>query len=94
MMDGSPVNADDRVQAERRGRLAAYRAGPRRSVARWWMIQLRTAGTWETRVIDGAACAGLRIPAGSGSSLHPDLIAVTAVDRVGRTSAASALRLP
>jgi uncharacterized lipoprotein YddW (UPF0748 family) len=63
------------------------------SAARWWVIQLRTDGSWETHVIDGAAHA-FGIPPAHGNASRPDLIAVTAVDRVGKAGGASALRLP
>jgi hypothetical protein len=63
------------------------------AAVRWWMIQLRTAGVWETHVIDGVARA-FGIPASRGTSSRPDLVTVTAVDRTGKASGASALRLP
>jgi uncharacterized lipoprotein YddW (UPF0748 family) len=92
MMDGSPAEPVTVFKRSAAGDSLFITPG-RGSVARWWMVQLHTAGGWETRVIDGAARA-VGIPAASGASRQPDLIAVTAVDRVGRTSAASALRLP
>ena len=60
---------------------------------RWWLIQLRNSGSWATHVIDGSV-RGLAIPPGVDPASTPDLVTVTAVDRVGRTSAVSALRLP
>jgi uncharacterized lipoprotein YddW (UPF0748 family) len=64
------------------------------ATVRWWVIQLRTDGAWETRVIDGAERT-FGLPAASrGSPSRPDLVAVTAVDRVGRAGSPSALRLP
>ena len=62
-------------------------------VARWWVVQWRTAGTWTTRVIDasvhqfGLANAGNATP-------HPDLVTVTAVGRTEQAGSPSALRLP
>lgn len=60
---------------------------------RWWMVQLRTDGAWETHMIDAAARA-YGIPVSFSTKARPDLIAVTAVDRVGNASGVSALRLP
>ena len=60
---------------------------------RWWVIQLRREGAWETHVIDGAVRTFVMPPAGA-SSARADLVTVTAVDRVERASGASALRLP
>src|ERR1035437_670897 len=92
MMDGSPADPATALKRSAKGDSLVITPGPG-SVARWWMIQYRTAGTWETQVIDGAV-REFGIPAGHDSSSRPDLIAVTAVDRVGKTSGASALRLP
>jgi len=63
------------------------------SAVRWWVIQVRAGGSWETRVIDGGIRA-VAIPPARESSPRPDLIAVTAVDRIGSASDVSALRLP
>ena len=60
---------------------------------RWWVIQLRRAGAWETHVVDGSVRAFALPPAGAAGP-RADLVAVTAVGRVGRASAVSALRLP
>jgi uncharacterized lipoprotein YddW (UPF0748 family) len=57
------------------------------SVARWWVVQWRTAGAWTTRVID----ASMRT---YGLSAPCDLVTVTAVDRTEQAGAPSALRLP
>jgi uncharacterized lipoprotein YddW (UPF0748 family) len=92
MMNGSPADPATSLKRTVEGESLVITPGTG-SVARWWMIQYRSAGAWETRVIDGTV-REFGIPAGHDSSSHPDLIAVTAVDRVGRTSAASALRLP
>ena len=92
MMSGSPAVP---VTGFKRGAegdsvLIATGAG---SSARWWMIQVRTDGAWETHVIDAAART-FSIPAPRGTLSRPDLITVTAVDRVGNASGVSALRLP
>jgi hypothetical protein len=91
MLDGTPADPVAVFKRSVAGDSLLIKPGPG-SVARWWVIQLRTAGTWETLVIDGAV-REFGIPGGHDSSSRPDLIAVTAVDRVGKTSAASALRL-
>jgi uncharacterized lipoprotein YddW (UPF0748 family) len=57
------------------------------SVARWWLVQWRTAGTWTTRVIDASVRTYGLVP-------HPDLVAVTALDRTEQAGAPAALRLP
>jgi len=92
MMAGTPA---DPVTGLKRGAEAdTLLIAPGSAAAvRWWMIQLRTAGSWETHVIDGAMHV-FCIPPSGGTALRPDLITVTAVDRVGKASGASALRLP
>jgi uncharacterized lipoprotein YddW (UPF0748 family) len=60
---------------------------------RWWVIQLRTDGVWKTQLIDAAAHA-YAVPRSREPAAQPDLIAVSAVDRVGNASGVSALRLP
>jgi uncharacterized lipoprotein YddW (UPF0748 family) len=60
---------------------------------RWWVIQLRAAGVWETHLVDAAAHA-YAVPRAREPASRPDLIAVSAVDRVGNASGVSALRLP
>jgi uncharacterized lipoprotein YddW (UPF0748 family) len=92
MMGGSPAEPVTEFRGNAAGDTVVITPGPG-SGARWWVIQLRTAGNWATQVIDGAVRT-VGIPAANDSSSRADLIAVTAVDRVGRTSAASALRLP
>jgi uncharacterized lipoprotein YddW (UPF0748 family) len=63
------------------------------TIVRWWVVQLRTGGSWETHIIDGAArIYALAQPEDAAS--RPEIVAVTAVDRVGKASAPSALRLP
>jgi len=63
------------------------------AVARWWLVQWRTAGTWTTRVIDASVRAfGL---SGAGNAMpHPDLVAITAIGRTEQAGSPSALRLP
>jgi hypothetical protein len=64
-----------------------------KDVVRWWLVQLRVGGQWETRVFDGAM---RRAPLGSllrNPFVAPELIAVTAIDRVGNAAAPVVLRL-
>jgi uncharacterized lipoprotein YddW (UPF0748 family) len=92
MMDGAPAVPVTGFKRSAEGDSLFITPGPG-SISRWWVIQLRTAGSWETRVIGGEARA-FGIPPVRGASARPDLVAVTAVDRVGKASGASALRLP
>jgi uncharacterized lipoprotein YddW (UPF0748 family) len=63
------------------------------AVVRWWVVQVRAAGVWETYVRDGSARAFILAGLLRNPSAPAELIAVTAVDRVGHAGAASALRL-
>jgi uncharacterized lipoprotein YddW (UPF0748 family) len=56
---------------------------------RWWAVQLRIDGAWQTRIIDGSQRS---VPLGALTALAPDLIAATAVDKFGIASAATAVR--
>jgi uncharacterized lipoprotein YddW (UPF0748 family) len=64
------------------------------AVVRWWVVQVKSGGTWETHVRDGAAHAFRLAGLLRNPSARVAVIAVTAVDRVGRASQPSALRLP
>ena len=56
--------------------------GPGTTV-RWWVVQLRAGGSWETHIIDGAArIYALAQPEDSAS--RPDVVAVTAVRPRGK----------
>jgi uncharacterized lipoprotein YddW (UPF0748 family) len=92
MMSGTPADPVTGLKRGAEGDTLFIAPGSAAAV-RWWMIQLRTAGVWETHVIDGVARA-FGIPASRGTSSRPDLVTVIAVDRVGKASGASALRLP
>jgi uncharacterized lipoprotein YddW (UPF0748 family) len=64
-----------------------------RDVVRWWLVQLRVGGRWETRLLDGAL---RRCTLGSllrNPLVAPELLAVTAIDRVGTAVAPVVLRL-
>ena len=66
------------------------------AVARWWLVQWRTGGTWTTRVID-ASVRTYGLPGAvraDGTPMKPDLVAVTAIDRAEQAGPAAALRLP
>jgi uncharacterized lipoprotein YddW (UPF0748 family) len=64
-----------------------------RDAPRWWLVQVKVADTWQSRVMDG----GLRrfalhdfIP----DLLAPDVLSVSLIDRYGRASEPTAIRLP
>jgi hypothetical protein len=61
---------------------------------RWWAVQVRLAGRWETHLLDGAARSVLLHDLVQDLFVPPDLVNVTAVDRVGNAGAPAALRLP
>lgn len=64
-----------------------------KDVVRWWLVQLRVGGRWETRLFDGAL---RRTPLGAmlrNPLVAPDLLAVTAIDRVGNAAPPVVLRL-
>lgn len=65
-----------------------------KDVVRWWLVQLRIGGRWETRVLDGTLRALALADLVRASFVSPELIAVTAVDRVGLTAGPVVLRLP
>ena len=92
MMPGTPTTPTTGFKRSADGDSVTVAAGAG-TAPRWWMIQLRTDGAWETHVIDAAARA-YAIPVPAGAKPRPDLIAITAVDRVGNASGVSALRLP
>jgi uncharacterized lipoprotein YddW (UPF0748 family) len=56
---------------------------------RWWAVQLRVDGTWQTRILDGAV-RSMRVS--DLTAATAELIAVTAVDRFGIASAVAAVR--
>jgi uncharacterized lipoprotein YddW (UPF0748 family) len=64
-----------------------------KDVVRWWLVQLRIGGRWEARLFDGAM---RRCSLGSllrNPFVAPELLAVTAIDRVGNATAPVVLRL-
>jgi len=65
-----------------------------KDVVRWWLVQLRLGGRWESRVLDGTLRALALSELVRASFVSPELVAVTAVDRVGVTTAPVVLRLP
>ncbi len=64
-----------------------------KDVVRWWLVQVQADGVWRTVVLDGAVRTArlpdlLREWSGVG-----DLVAVSAIDRVGNASEPAVLRL-
>lgn len=52
-----------------------------RSRARWWLVQMRVNGAWQTELLPGSQVnRSFRVPA----STLPEIIAVTAVSRYGQ----------
>jgi uncharacterized lipoprotein YddW (UPF0748 family) len=92
MMSGAPEAPEAGFRRSAEGDSLVLAPGTGAPV-RWWVVQLRTAGAWETRVIDGGV-REIALAAPRGSMLRPDLVAVTALDRVGKASGTTALRLP
>jgi uncharacterized lipoprotein YddW (UPF0748 family) len=68
-------------------------APPTGAPVRWLVVQLHAGASWETHVIDGSLRA-FGLPKSVGPDARPELAVVTAIDRVGKASAPSALRLP
>jgi uncharacterized lipoprotein YddW (UPF0748 family) len=66
---------------------------PAGAVPRWLVVQLHAGVSWETHIIDGTVRA-FGLPKSVGPDARPELAVVTAVNRVGKASAPSALRLP
>jgi hypothetical protein len=56
-------------------------------------VQVRTAGAWQTHVID-ASVRAFALGGEGNAAAHPDLVAVTALDRTEQAGSVSALRLP
>lgn len=64
-----------------------------KDVVRWWLVQLKVGGRWESHVFDGTM---RRTPLGAllrNPLFAPDILAVTAIDRVGNALAPVVLRL-
>ncbi len=95
MMDGTPRAPEIVIKRTAAGDTLVIVPDAReaRTNVRWWVVQIKSAGVWETRVLDGAVRAFRLTGAAREASAAPDLIAVTAVDRVGKTSVSVALRL-
>lgn len=73
------------------GGLSVTLAMPKNAVARWFLLQTRTAGQWNTRVVAPCACSEEISPTNDG--VLPDRITVTAIDRATQASTAVALRV-
>ena len=65
-----------------------------KDVVRWWVVQLRFAGRWQAQVIDGARRKAPLDEFVHDSLMAPEMIAVTAVDRVGNSGQPVTLRIP
>jgi hypothetical protein len=59
---------------------------PKPQVARWYLLQSRTAGVWGSRLV--APRAGAEEISLNGDGLLPDRLVVTALDRAGVASPA------
>ena len=64
---------------------------PPKQVARWFLVQLRAGGVWNSRLVAACACGEEIVPNGEGQL--PDRIVVTAIDRAGQASPAVRLSL-
>jgi uncharacterized lipoprotein YddW (UPF0748 family) len=64
-----------------------------KDVVRWWVIQANTPAGWVTRIVDGAV-KRYELADIIQAPIPLDLIAVTAVDRIGVASAPVVLRFP
>jgi uncharacterized lipoprotein YddW (UPF0748 family) len=67
---------------------------PAKGSVRWWVLQLRFAGQWRAHVLDGSKRSARVLDLVHDPFVGPELIAVTAVDRVGNAGAPVTLRLP
>ena len=63
-------------------------------VARWWLVQWRRGGRWELRRLPATLTHAPLADLLRNTIVVPELIAVSAVDRVGNASPATVLRLP
>ena len=93
MMSGMPEVPVIGLKRSTDGGVLTVVAGSR-AVVRWWAVQLRVAGVWETHLLDGARHTFRLADIQRDPSTTPDLVEVTAVDLVGKASGPSALRLP
>ena len=63
-----------------------WNAGGTNSVVRWWAVQIRSGASWKTQIFPGdTASASLASP--------PEMVALTAIDRVGNASPPRVLEL-
>lgn len=65
-----------------------------KSVVRWWLVQMRHGATWQSQLVDGARRKVPLRELGSDSVGPAEVIAVTAIDRVGNASPTVAVRTP
>jgi hypothetical protein len=64
---------------------------PAKQVARWFLLQTRTNGTWGSRLVAACTCDEELVPNDNG--LLPDRVVVTAINRAGVASGAVRLSL-
>ncbi len=92
MMTGAPATPSISLKRVAAGDTLVI-AAPPGTPPRWLVVQLHAGASWETHVIDGSLRA-FGLPKSVGPDARPELAVVTAIDRVGKASAPSALRLP
>jgi len=73
------------------GGISLTMAVPKGQVARWFLVQARTGGAWDSRFVVPCACAEQIVP--NGEALLPDRLVVTAFDRAGVASPTVRLRV-
>jgi uncharacterized lipoprotein YddW (UPF0748 family) len=93
MMTGTPGAPTVSLTTSTAGDLLAMTPTGTDDVRRW-VVQMRLAGQWETRILDGATRSVLLADLAHAGFVPPELIAVTAVDRVGNAGAPVTVRLP
>jgi hypothetical protein len=67
---------------------------PAKDSVRWWVLQLRFAGQWQAHLLGGSRRSARVADFVHDPFAGPELIAVTAVDRVGNAGPPVTLRLP
>jgi uncharacterized lipoprotein YddW (UPF0748 family) len=68
------------------GGLSLTMSLPKPQVARWYLVQTRTAGVWGSKMVASCPCAEEIVPTQDGAL--PDRLVVTALDRAGVASPA------
>ena len=60
---------------------------------RWWLVQQQIGGQWETLVLDGALKEIVLAQLLRNPFVHAEIVSVSAVDRVGKASAATVVKI-